>query len=120
MATYPYETAVAVRALIELDNFEGDSRRAVLPLNALFGLQAIDAPIVHHFSDVEGEQVVISAGEGFQAFANSDVMDDVHIANEIRSNRSLSTRMAISAGVGRGITTDVVKAAWRASYKRTC
>lgn len=120
MATYPYDTAVAVRALIELDNFEGDSRRAVLPLNALFGLEAINAPIVHHFSDVETEQVVISAGEGFQDFAESDAMDEIHIANEIRSARSLGTRMAISDSMGRGITTQPVKMAWKASYKRTC
>lgn len=120
MANHPYETAVAVRALIELNNFEGDSRRAVLPLNALFGLQAINAPIIHHFSDVAGEQVVLSAGEGFQEFADSDAMDEIHIANEIRSNRSLGTRIAISAGMGRGITTAPVKQAWRASYKRTC
>lgn len=120
MATYPYETAVAVRDLIGMDNYEGDARKVVLPLNALFGLQAIDAPIIHHFSDVESELVVLSAGEGFQEFANSDVMDEIHIANEIRSNRSLGTRMAISAGMGRGVTTDPVKAAWRASYKRTC
>tara|TARA_A200000159_G_scaffold45801_1_gene42058 strand:+ start:9721 stop:10089 length:369 start_codon:yes stop_codon:yes gene_type:complete len=117
---YSYEAQNAIRALISLDGAEDGS--IIAPLNAWFNLESNEAPIEYHnwFMIGDEEMCLISAKDGFMTWANSEVADEIYMANAIRSERSEGTRMAISFGMGRGKTSEPVKEAWRASYRRTC
>lgn len=117
MAKYTYETAQAVTALQGIPQGE----KIIAPLNAFFGFDEMNAPVSMHFwacNDENEELVVLSATPDFETWATSEAMDDVHIANAIRSERSLATRSVISFGMGRGKTSAPVKAAWMASCRR--
>ena len=54
----------------------------------------------------------------FREWSRSGIMDDVHMANAIRRERSEGTRMAIASGVGRAFTSATVKDAYRAACRR--
>jgi hypothetical protein len=117
---YSYEAQNAIRDLMAIDGAE--DTRIVVPLNAWFNLESNEAPIEYHNWGCDGDEelCVISAKDGFMTWANSAVVDEIYMANAIRTERSEGTRMAISFGMSRGKTSDAVKAAWRASYRRTC
>lgn len=116
--TYPYETTQAVLALQSMDGNEDQT--IIAPLNAWLGLDALNAPVDFHHWAISGddEVVVISPQPSFFDWAISGVMDDNHMALAISSERSAGSRMAISDGMGRGITSAPVKAAWKATYRR--
>tara|TARA_B110000285_G_scaffold231656_1_gene300859 strand:+ start:280 stop:639 length:360 start_codon:yes stop_codon:yes gene_type:complete len=117
MVSNTYEIAQAVSALETIPLGE----TIIAPLNAWFGLDEMNAPITLHFCGVtstDEEIVVISANKAFPAWAVSEVMDDVHITNAVRSERSTGTRMAISFGMSRGKTSQPVKSAYLATFKR--
>lgn len=117
---YSYEAQNAIRDLMAIDG--ADDTRIVVPLNAWFNLESNEAPIEYHNWSVMGDQevCVISAKDGFMTWANSEVVDEIYMANAIRSERSEGARFALSFGMSRGKTSDAVKAAYRASYRRTC
>lgn len=117
MANYTYDIAQAVNGL----NYVPQGETICAPLNAWLGFEAINAPVSMHFwacNDEDEELVILSATPDFETWATSEAMDDVHIANAIRSERSLATRSVISFGMGRGKTSAPVKAAWMASCRR--
>lgn len=117
---YSYEAQNAIRDLMAIHDC--DDTRIVVPLNAWFNLESNEAPIEYHNWSVMGDEevCVISAKDGFMTWANSAVVDEIYMANAIRTERSEGTRMAISFGMSRGKSSEPVKAAWRASYRRTC
>jgi|TARA_R110000796_G_scaffold109328_1_gene220686 hypothetical protein len=118
MVSNTYEIAQAVSALETIPLGE----TIIAPLNAWFGLDEMNAPITLHYCGVtsndDEEVVVISGNKSFPAWAVSEVMDDVHMTNAVRSERSTGTRMAISFGMSRGKTSQAVKAAYLATFKR--
>lgn len=125
MATHAYHTAQIVETL----NLVPHGSTVVVDLNCWIGLQALDenAPVNYHHwmvdSDYEtGEEtevVILSAADGFREWSRSGIMDDVHMANAIRMERSAGTRMAISGGMGlRGFNSTEVKDAYRAVCRR--
>jgi len=82
MSRYTYWSSKAIEMLLEVKDYE--CNKVVLPLEALFGLESIDAPVICHSSHIDPtgkELVVMSADKGLDAFALSEVMDDVHIRN---------------------------------------
>tara|TARA_R110001592_G_scaffold67354_8_gene206586 strand:- start:13799 stop:14161 length:363 start_codon:yes stop_codon:yes gene_type:complete len=114
--TQPYETAKAVQGLLETGSTECT---IVVPLDAWFGLEAINAPVDFHCWGMMGdnEMVVISANEELVAWEQSGAMDDIYMANEVRVEKSAGSKMAISFGMSRGKTSAQVKAAWMATYR---
>lgn len=125
MATHAYHTAQIVETL----NLVPHGSTVVVDLNCWIGLQALDrhAPVHFHSWGVEtctitGEQnemVVLSATDGFREWSRSGVMDDVHMTNSIRRERSEGTRMAIAGGMMlRGFNSTEVKDAYRAVCRR--
>lgn len=125
MATYPFHTAQIVETL----NLVPHGSTVVVDLNCWIGLQALDenAPVVHHHWGIdicsltgkETELVVLSAADGFREWSRSGIMDDVHMANAVRMERSAGTRMAIAGGMMlRGFNSTEVKDAYRATCRR--
>ncbi len=125
MATHAYHTAQIVETLKLVPH----GSTVVVDLNCWIGLQALDrfAPVEFHswginrdhFTGEETEQVVLSATDGFYEWATSGIMDDVHMTNAIRMERSAGTRMAIAGGMMlRGFKSTEVKDAYRALWLR--
>ena len=125
MATYAYHTAQIVETL----NLVPHGSTVVVDLNCWIGLQALDrfAPVEFHswgidtcsLTGEETERVVLSAKDGFREWSRSGIMDDVHMANAVRMERSAGTRMAIAGGMMlRGFNSTEVKDAYRAACRR--
>ena len=125
MATHAYHTAQIVETL----NLVPHGSTVVADLDCWIGLQALDrfAPVEFHSWGVDtdtitGEQtekVVLSATDGFREWSRSGIMDDVHMANAIRKERSEGTRMAIAGSMLlNGFNSAVVKDAYRAACRR--
>lgn len=99
----------------------------VVDLDAWLGLERLNAPVTYHhwgistdqYTGAQTEMVTLSSTDGFHDWATSGAMDDVHIRLAVSAERSMATRMALADGLGRGVTTAPVKAAWKASYRRT-
>lgn len=112
----PYETSRAIAGLVQTNSTDCT---IVITLDAWIGLDAIDAPVTYHNWGLIGdsEHVTVSATDSFNEWVmTSDDVVDIHIANAVRTERSVGTRMAISDGMSRGITTAPVKAAWKACW----
>lgn len=125
MATNAYHTARIVETL----NLVPHGSTVVVDLDCWIGLQALDrfAPVEFHswgistdsITGEQSEQVVLSATDGFREWSRSGVMDNVHMTNAIRRERSEGTRIAISGGMGlRGFNSTEVKDAYRALFLR--
>lgn len=123
MANTDFHTARAVHHMTALS--VGDP--VVVDLDAWLGLERLNAPVTYHhwgistdqYTGAQTEMVTLSSTDGFHDWATSGAMDDVHIRLAVSAERSMATRMALADGLGRGVTTAPVKAAWKASYRRT-